>query len=392
LEGKMKVELRLKQLLQEHNLYRYGVEQQMAQQCKLHRHTIGKLLRNQMTNPSLEVLGRVCTWLVEHNVPAEKLPGALFGSRAPGLWSAFGLSENVGIYLGMYAHVSHAQYKKGRRLVPTSIARHDAAVASKIIHLLSSKAEMGEARPVVKTWYVPFQFTLEPGEVGGPWHEGDKKTAKEIFREMQKREQHESAILLGSQRVNFVVECLVADLFGCEPFTLSEGRQKVPFYLYYRDKDRPVPSCFGGRRNPPGLTGSYSPGTYYLNSRDEWQAVEFKQNDQDAGIVIIIRNGDTVVMAAFGFSGRATCAVGDELIEYPEKFWPEYVENKDTRKKDLTQMTTVETKGKEIGVYICHVTFFEYKDELSSLLIEDCDKVEVSVEPLGRSVLQRYVR
>jgi hypothetical protein len=388
----MKVELRLKQLLQEHNLYRYGVEQQMAKECKLHRHTIGKLLRNQMRNPSLEVLGRVCGWLVEHNVPAEKLPGALFGSRAPGLWSAFGLSKNVGIYLGMYAHVNQAQSKKGRRIVPTSIARHDAAVASKIIHLLSSKAEMGEDRPVVKTWYVPFQFTLERGEVSGPWHEADKKTAKEIFRAMQKREQHESAILLGSQRVNYVVEWLVADLFGCEPFEIPEERPKVPFYLFYRDIDRSVPSCFGGRKNPPGLTGPYRPGTYYLNSRDEWQAVEYKQNEQDAGIVIIIRQGDTVVMAAFGFSGRATCAVGNELIEYPEKFWPDYGENKGTGKKGGTHMATVEMKGKEIGVYICHLAFFEHRDELSTWLIEDCDKVEVSVEPLGTSILQRYLR
>jgi hypothetical protein len=388
----MKVELRLKQLLEEHNLDRYGIEQKMARECKLHRHTIGKLLRNQMRNPSLEVLGKVCTWLVDHNVPAHKLPGALFGSRAPGLWKAFGRSKNVGIYLGMYVHLNHAQGSKGKGDVPTSIARYDAAVAARIIRLLSSEVEMGKARPVVKTLYVPFQLTPQTGEVGGPWYQQYKKDAIKTFRDMQRRAHHESAILLGSQRVNYVVECLVADLFGCEPFKFTAERQRVPFYLYYRDMDRAVPSCFGGRRNPPGLTGSYSPGTYYHTSREEWKAVEYKQRKQDAGVVIIIRHGDTVVMAAFGFSGRATCAVGNQLIEYPEKFWPHYDENRDTDKKDRTHTATVQSNGKEIGVYICHVKFFDYIDGLSTSLVEDCDKAEVTVEPLARSVLQHYLK
>ncbi|UCG13572.1 MAG: hypothetical protein JSU72_03585 [Deltaproteobacteria bacterium] len=394
----MKVEMRLKALLQEYGLYERGVEKNMADSCGLHRHTIGKLLRNEVKNPSLEVLGRVCGWLEEHNVPAEKLPGALLKVRPADLWQAFGGSNRVAIYLGMYAHIGQ-KHNERKRVVPMSVARHDAALASKINQLLCSEAEMGGARPGVTTQYVPFQFSLEMSDVGGRWFEEDKKRAKGIFKRIRKREHHESAIMLGSQRVNYVVECLVADLFGCEPFEPVEDGPKVPFYVCYREHDRPVPSCFGGRDNPPGVMGAIRPGTYYLDENKEWNVINWRQNAQDAGVVVIIRNAETVLMALFGCSGRATCAVGNELLYHAEEFWPNVTGGKKKVKKGekiralkrSTSGSTLKKSSREIGVYICQVNFREPKDELLTWAIDDCEKDEVIVKPLAEKVLETHL-
>ena len=84
----MAIEIRLKQVLEEHGLHVYGVESEIANACGVHRHTIGNLLRNRMKNPSLDYLNRVCRWLIGKGVPQEELPGALFAFRPPTLWKA----------------------------------------------------------------------------------------------------------------------------------------------------------------------------------------------------------------------------------------------------------------------------------------------------------------
>lgn len=135
----------------------------------------------------------------------------------------------------------------------------------------------------------------------------DKNRAGRIFRTMRKQKQSDRAIIMiGSPRVNYLVEYLVADLFNCEPFVSPNKEFKVPFYTTYRDFDRPVPSCFGGQANPPGKSDLSGHGTFYLDENFEWQFLQWQKKKSDAGIVIIIREAGTVEMVVFGFSGRAT--------------------------------------------------------------------------------------
>ena len=278
-----------------------------------------------MKNPSLGILDSVCRWLIDKGVPRDDLPGALFAFRPPTLWRAVAGLNNVVIYLGMYVH-------SGRKTpavpAPMSIARHDAEVTTNIMSLLNSRADMGDAVPTVRTRYVPFEYTARKPASIPDGFEKDKKRAREIFTQMCSRRPQENAILLGSQRVNYVVECLVADLFGCEPFEPVTKKPKVPFYLLYRDFDQPVPSCFGGPKNPAWLKGSTPHGTYYLDERGKWNLIEWKPQEQDAGIVIIVRDAKSIDLAAFGFSGRATKALGTKLIEESPVFWP----NNDVRR------------------------------------------------------------
>ncbi len=380
----MKLEWRLKQLLEEHHLYRYGVETKIAKDCGLHRHTIGKFLRNNIQAPKLEVLEKICEWLIEKGVSADILPSALFGIRPSGLWRAIGQSKKVLIFVGEY-HLKGELATKPQASPPVSISRHDSVVSSKIIHFLFSEAELRDTRPSVKMLYVPFYFTPGNLDASDKGFAEDKDRASCIFKNMRNDKRNEcSTIMIGSQRVNYLVEYMVADLFNCEPFFQASKKPKVPFYLCYRKFDRPVPSCFGGQTNPPGRGGEISHGTYYLDENFEWQFFEWQQRKNDAGIVIIIREADKVELAVFGFSGRATNAIGNALLKNSDQFWPE---------PDADNNNTVTTGGKEIGVYICQVTFSQEKIKNKDMAraFENYENDAVEIIPLNRKVLKKFL-
>jgi len=377
----MKLEWRLKQLLEQHNLYKYGVETQIAKECGLHRHTIGKFLRNQIQSPKLEVLEKICGWLIEKGVSADSLPGALFGVRPSGLWRAISQSKKILIFLGEY----HLKEKKitAPKISP-SISRHDSVVSAKIIHFLYSEAELRDTRPSVKMLYVPFSFVPEVIRTSGGGFTADKERARRVFENMRKNRQNKwSVIMIGSQRVNYLVEYLVADLFNCEPFMPASSDPKVPIYLCYRNFDHLVPSCFGGPTNPIGKSGDVQHGTYYLDENFEWRFLKWQEEKNDSGIVVIIREADNVELAAFGFSGRATNAIGNALLQKSEQFWPE---------DDTVAGNTVVAGGKEIGIYICRVKFSANKtkdkeDRTCSNFKNDV----VEIIPLNRKVLERFL-
>ena len=375
----MKLEWRLKQLLEQHNLYRYGVESKIAKDCGLHRHTVGKFFRNQAQSPKIDVLEKICGWLVERGVPADTLPGALFGIRPSGLWQAIGQSQKILIFLGEY----HLQGRKFTHpQISPSISRHDAVVSSKIIHFLYSEAELQDVRPAVKMLCVPFHFTPDVVAERGFGFEKDKEHSCQLFKDLRKDKPKEwSVIMIGSQRVNYLVECWVAELFSCTPFALDHDDIMVPFYLCYRDFDHLVPSCFGGPGNPPGKTDRIQYGTYYLDHQFQWQLLEWREKTSDAGVVIIVREASNVEMAVFGFSGRATNAIGTALVQHSEKFWPD---------SDGAPATSVTVGEKEIGIYLCQVTF--NRDDAQGQKRE-CDIFEldkVTVTPLDHNVLEKY--
>jgi hypothetical protein len=84
--------------------------------------------------------------------------------------------------------------------------------------------------------YVPFR--LYQGSHVNPKHlEEDIKTARRLHEQIQKTDSHRSAVLIGSQRANHLVELFDADLFKCDPFVAQRGRKpRVPFYLTYRER------------------------------------------------------------------------------------------------------------------------------------------------------------
>lgn len=98
--------------------------------------------------------------------------------------------------------------------------------------------------------------------------------------------------------------------------------------------------------------------------------------------MIVIREADNVELAAFGFSGRATNAIGNTLLQKSEQFWPE---------ADAVTSNTVVTGGKEIGIYICHVKFNEDKTKCKDRAYENFENDVVKIIPLNRKVLEKFL-
>jgi transcriptional regulator with XRE-family HTH domain len=364
----MQIEIRLKKLLADYGLDRHGITQRIADEINLHRHTVRRLYNNRHRNPSLKVLGRLCEWLQEHKVPAKILPGALFGACAGGLWQAAGAAGIVTIYLGEYQQ-THAQ-----AYIPW-ISRRDASVETEIVRRLSMPGVCGDVQPVLETQYLPFRVDVSSERIRRKELEEDHAAAVRMYKRMRSELNHSSAILVGSQRINWLVETLVADLFGCPPFVPESKEVRVPFYLAYQSRLRPVESCFGGLTIPPGAKGKFVKGTHYLNSDGQWTCCPWIDGKQDSGIVITAYEPGTkgMLLAVFGLSGRASEALGRYLTQNVTPFWPPYAEK----------------HGRKIGVYVCKII---YPPKSSTEPGEPGIAKDVEVVPIDAAILTKYLK
>lgn len=368
----MKVEFRLKQLLIQTGQDHHGIIQQISDEAHVHRHTVKRLYRNQLSRPSLEVVGKVAAWLEEHGVPARDLPQLLLGRSPADLWRAVVAPGHVGIYLGEYEQVD-LPVGPGRW-----ISLHDAEVAADLVKELTTSGRIVGDRPEVRLIYVPFRFSATAKELLQKPCPDDITRARELYDRMMSRGTHETAILVGSMRVNYMVEFLVSELFGCKPFETPKT-PKVPFWLTYKPGARGIPSCFGSPKNPQALGPVATPGIYYLEDEDtgRWAFCEWRQKQIDAGIVLTVRDAGTnsLVVAAFGFSGYGTEAISKELIERGSEYWGH----------------EVVVDGRGVGVYICRcrLRISEHSSERShrSVEVEHADVV-----PLSEKVLKKRLR
>jgi len=329
----MEVEIQLAKLMKEYDLLRRGIAQRMANEIGVHRHTIRKLLANQLKNPRLDTLGFICDWLQRNGVPSDRLPHSLLGVRPSDLGQAIATSGLVSIYVGEFHQMDPPT--RTRRW----IAQHDAVAMAKVVQWLSDVGSDRRRNLNVGIEYVPFRFVKGAPRVRDEHLNEDRRAAEQVFQRMMQTGMHRSAILLGSQRANHVVEVLVADLFGCEPFAPVGRTPRIPFYLTYRDDDRNVPSCFGGSEPPPWCRTPTGPGIYYMDKGRRWNALPWKDHQQDGGLIIIMRDVSTqaMQMAMFGFSGWGTELLGGQLLHGTSKLWP----------------LPVQVGGRQVGIYVC---------------------------------------
>ncbi len=339
----MKIEIRLKALLKEHGLDRFGVITRIANELHINRHTVTKLYQNRLSNPSLDVLGKLCEWLINNGVPREILPEKLLGSQPEGLWNAASSLDGVIFFYGEYLQIDTPNR------VRQWVSLHDADAANGIIRHLSTLPNEGGSARNFRTEYVPFSTGSNIAEIADSQFRDDTRKAKRIFESFSKEELRRSCrILIGSQRVNTLLELFVSDLFSCTPFVTPE-KPAVPFYQVYRADDRKVPSCFGGQEGPPGCPPGAKPGILYWESdktrtSGKWVSLPWAKDKEDAGIVITVWDPGTgaLDLAFFGFSARATSELGRLLVDQPYDFWPPAV---------LT------SQNKRVEVFVCRFDF-----------------------------------
>lgn len=328
----MRVEIRLKRFLKEQGLDYHGVIKEMAKDLKVHRHTIGRVYNNDAETVGLPLLGDICDWIIARNPGLRgALPRDLIGPAE--LLPAIKGADLVHFYLGEYREVASG----GREYA--WVARDDAEVASRIAGQISS----GRGGPEFRMEFVSFDVVTN-------WRSEEmRRTRREtqdqdfvelsdvLFREIRK-DSKRCVILIGSQRVNLLVERFVADCFGCEPFKAQRRKGVVPFYLAYRQGERARKSCFGGTEPPPGQRGKVTPGIHYLNENKQWVAVPWEKGAASAGIVFAQRDPAQgwLEMALFGFSGKATLELGRAFVDRSSDFWPLFCRH----------------QGREVGVFL----------------------------------------
>ncbi len=371
----MHIQIKLQELLEHYKLDDHGVIQKIAADLKLHRHTIRKLYNNQHSNPSLEVLGSVCDWLVCNSVPPETLPQGLFGTGASGLRDKVAEAGAVTIYLGEY------RQSLGNACIPW-ISRRDASVASNLIRWLSTPGIRGSQKLSFDNRYLPFEVdegssprTKDKSSIKKSLKR-DYKIAQERYAQSSDELKKSSRVFIGSQRINRLVEMLVADLFGCTPFVNERKRICVPFYLAYQNPLRPVESCFGGLTKPPGDEGKFVPGIHYLAPDGKWACVPWIDKRQECGLVIVsthrrIKKGCT--LAILGLSGSGTEALGRYLIDNEAEFW---------RRRTEKNAGTLE-------VYVCKVA---YESKPTDEPGDPIHIKDVAVTPVDEEVLTAFMK
>ena len=366
----MIVNIRLKEVLKSRELDCHGVINEIAEAIKVDRHIISNLYNNRAQKVSLKVLGKIATWLERQGVRSDELLGTIFDTQPSRLWDAIAAKETVTIYLGEY------QQTRGPAAAWRWISRRDAATAAHFVQQLSAHSYKDAFRPQFKFEYVPFRFVHEHSEVNQDLLKGDIKRTGGFFLDMTLKKAGNALILVGSQRVNYLLEYYVSNLFGCKPFYTSPDKIRVPFYFVYRDTDHKIPSCFGGVVNPYHRKDEDAPGLHYLISKTRWATCRWKEFSEDAGVVIIVNDPrvKSTEIAVFGFSGRATEAIGDELLYKEDIFWP----------------PSVVIKGREIGVYICVLSFSTKKGQRTMQETVKTDKCKVI--PLSEKLLKEFVR
>jgi DNA-binding Xre family transcriptional regulator len=318
----MHMEFRLKNILDEARVDTHGRIQRIVQGTGVNRHTVRKIYNNEATNVSLQTVGRICAWLEEKGY-CKGLPGALFGARPSKLLAAMAEPGLVTFYLGEYRSTGFPKFR---------VARDDAAAASMLVHTLSRPAD--SPKLLFSHVHVPSHVPADDEEVKASSFKADKIAAAAIFRRMRKDRAAGTAVLVGSQRANHLVEWFLSDLIGCPAF---EAGGDVPFYLRYHEKARGT-SSFGGNDPPTGRGADEGPGIYYREGR-KWKVLQSKPRSRGAGVVIVRRDPGLgrLEVAVFGVSAISTAAMAKFLCDTPDRFWP----------------SSRVQAGLQVGIYLC---------------------------------------
>jgi hypothetical protein len=362
----MKISINLRGVLVEYGLDSHGIILEIAKALDVNRHAIGKLYNGRATSISLDLLGRLCAWLAGREVPMDQLPGALFTAGRTALWDAIAQSQGeVTVYLGEYQ--SRRDPVTGFRW----ISRRDSSVTATVVQELSRGAQGRFPAPPLKLEYVPFRYSPEDLNIDETLFAQDIERTRMMFAAMQAKSKPGTTIIIGSQRVNYLLEYFIAELFGCQPFSSPSREAHVPFFSVYRRSDLHTPSCFGGRHNPFRRKERAEPGLHYLKAPGTWTSCPWKLGEKDAGIVITMNDiqNKAITLAIFGFTGRATEAIAEQLLLKEKEFWP----------------PCVRIKSREIGIYVCDLSYAPSNEEYESqglVDVKDCKVNAMSEQTL----------
>jgi DNA-binding Xre family transcriptional regulator len=293
----------------------WGVNEQIRKRTGLSLAKIRSLRKNTAKSISLETLEKICAFLItECHIPPEELFGKLFGIAPAEFWTMF-RSVTSSFF---QVQICQGVRNDPKIAEPRWINAYDAYLSATFIrHLMASDSQrQPDVEQCLCRSYV------------------DERHAKEISAEakrLHKRFRDDSGsralVCIGSVKSLPVSECVLAELFGTEPFIpRDKGRRlhnrSIPVFFRYRENDPTIPSALGGREfRLPAADGRA--GIAYEVDEKHWQFCPISETE-DAALIFYVNRPpeETVELVLAGFSGRATGAIAMGLSDLVSQFWP----------------------------------------------------------------------
>jgi hypothetical protein len=185
-------------------------------------------------------------------------------------------------------------------------------------------------------------------------------------------------ICLGSIKSNPVVEFVLAEAFGCEPFQSHDdveqpSERTCPIFLRYRHDDPHPTACSAGLKLSRA-NESTAPGIYYEAKDGRWKHCSWDQPHHDTALVFYIHRESQgrLEMVLGGFSGRATRLLAKTLSSRAEDFWP----------------PVYSRHGIQVGAFIVQYTLSPEEEAVRDVLRTDLI-AETQIIPLSHEAIAR---
>jgi len=364
---------------------RPGTIKAIVEYTGLDRHQVAALLKNEVKYIPLRALSRLCDYLIDHgHVSADRLPGALFAIESENFWEMLARRRRLELCLG----VRRDEQLKGSDAA--WVVASDSVLLGELLNgvsTLGGTTKLGEGSeseeepstaPTPHPEHIKQSLVWSPGQV--PAAEV-RQRADEVYRAFDDLAGDKALICLGSMKSNPVVETMLTEAFGGEPFTpqadvKEPSERSIPFFIRYRAADPDAPSVAAGSFLAENHEAK-DPGIYFEQADGTWSHCPWDEPQHDAAFVFYVHRESQgrLEMALAGFSGRATRLLAKSLATRAQDFWP----------------PTYEGQGIQVGVYVVQFTFSAQDTQSHDILKTDLSAA-TRVIPLESSSIARRLQ
>jgi hypothetical protein len=311
---------------------RPGTIKAICDYTMLDRHQVAALLKNEVKYIPLDALSKLCDYLIEKGfATAEELPGRLFAVEPEHFWELLARRRRLELCLGV------RRGEPGDSLDDAWVVASDSVLLGELLNGVTSlggtsrfKRERDPDAPA-ETSADPHPEQLHQSLVFSPGQSSFAdyvELARNVYDGFCSAAGDKALICLGSNKSNPVVELLLAEAFGANPFETQDNlpvasKRNCPIFIRYRSHDPQTPSCCGGNELSKSEKAPI-PGIYYEKSDGSWDVCPWELNKQDAAMVFYIHRESQgrLEMMLGGYSGRATRLLARMLARRGEEFWP----------------------------------------------------------------------
>ncbi len=320
---------------------RPGTIKNICEFTGLDRHQVASLLKNEIKYVPLDALSKLCEFLIDRGyATAEELPGRLFGVEPEHYWELLARRKRLVLCLGVRrgdeASLDDAWVVASDSVLLGELLSGVTTLGGTAKHRripAPSDAESADGNErLVTPPHDPHPEHLHQTLVWSPGQARPEECwsmARGKYESFTGTAGDKALVCLGSNKSNPMVELLLANAFGCEPFASqdglpSAGQRSCPIFLRYRESDPQPASCCGGLRLATRGQVTKESGIWYEKPNGEWGCAPWDAAKSDAAFVFYIHRESQghMEMALGGFSGRATRLLAKLLARRGEEFWP----------------------------------------------------------------------